>query len=111
VVRVDTDAIYNFVLEWNPEDVSVLPGQYRPERPGVLIINGLMTCTMGHDMTGPVIGHPYFGAREPGKRNIIDDLRATRGWASGTIVWRNAQVIHDPVTGFICGMTAEEGNA
>ncbi len=111
VVRVDTDAIYNFVLEWDPDDVSVLPGQYRPERPGVLIINGLMTCTMGHDMTGPVIGHPYFGAREPGKRNIIDDLQATRGWASGTIVWKNAQVIHDPVTGFICGMTAEEEDA
>jgi len=106
VVRVQTDAIYNFVLEWDDSREFVDP--YRSERPGVLIINGLMTCTMGHSMTGPVIGHPYFGAREPGKRNIIDDLRATRGWASGTIVWKNAQVIHDPATGFICGMTAEE---
>jgi hypothetical protein len=94
VKRVTTDAIYNFVLD-GPDD----------ERPGVLIINGIMTCTMAHGFTGPVIGHPYFGRREPGSRNILDDLQAQDGWATGYITWANLRVTHDPTTGMINGMT------
>jgi hypothetical protein len=104
VERVATDAIYNFVLEW-PEG---FPTSYNStdERPGVLIINGIMTCTLGHGMLGPVIGHPYFGRREPGKRNILDDLCADPGWDTGYITWRNVQVSTDAVTGWINGMTS-----
>lgn len=89
--RVSTDAIYNFVLD----------------KDHVLLINDIMTCTMGHDMTAnAVIDHPYFGARRPGQRNIRDDLEADPGWATGYIRWRNVHVQHDPVTGYICGMTS-----
>lgn len=87
--RVSTDAIYNFVLD---------DGH-------ILLINDVITCTMGHDfVANAVIDHPYFGKRRPGQRNIRDDLETDPGWATGYIRWRNVQVQHDPVTGFICGM-------
>lgn len=87
--RVAADAIYNFVLD---------DGH-------VLLINDIMTCTMGHDMVAnAVIDHPYFGKRRAGQRNIRDDLEADPGWATGYIRWRNVQVQHDAVTGYICGM-------
>lgn len=90
--RVTTDAIYNFVLD----------------KDHVLLINDIMTCTMGHDMVAnEVIDHPYFGARRAGHRNVRDDLEADPGWATGYIRWRNVQVQHDPVTGFICGMLSQ----
>ena len=89
IQRVQTDAIYNFVLESGH----------------CLIINNIMTCTMGHDFTAnTVIDHPYFGKRRAGHRNIIDDLSADPGWASGFITWKNVQVEHDAATGFINGM-------
>jgi hypothetical protein len=91
VERVVTDAVYNFVLE----DGS----------PHTLIVNGMTACGLGHDMRGPVIGHPYFGACEPGKRNVRDDLEADPGWAQGRINWRGGiQIETDPATGWVCGM-------
>jgi Mg-chelatase subunit ChlD len=108
VERVQTDAIYNFVLEWDDRhSLYDTDPTTRDERPGVLVINGIMTCTLGHGMTGPVIGHPYFGHRESGKRNILDDLAADPGWATGYITWRNVQVTTDPTTGWIAGMTSQ----
>lgn len=89
IQRVQTDAIYNFVLESGH----------------CLVINDIMTCTMGHDFTAnAVIDHPYFGKRRAGHRNIIDDLAADPGWASGYITWQNVQVENDATTGFINGM-------
>ncbi len=105
VERVATDAIYNFVLEYTAEQMMV-EGIYDPDaRPGVLVINGVMTCTLGHGMLGPVIGHPYFGRREAGHRNILDDLAADPGWATGYITWRNVRVTTDAATGWINGMS------
>lgn len=90
--RVAADAIYNFVLD---------DGH-------VLIINDITTCTMGHDfVANAVIDHPYFGKRRAGQRNIRDDLEADPGWATGYIRWRNVQVQHDAVTGYICGMVPQ----
>jgi hypothetical protein len=84
--RVNTDAIYNFVLD----------------KDHVIMLNGIMTCTMGHDMTAnAVIDHPYFGKRRPGVRNIIDDLEISPGWAAGYVVWRNVRMEKDLITGLI----------
>ena len=91
VERVYTDAIYNFVLDSGH----------------TLDINGIVTCTLGHDFVGPVIGHPYFGRREAGKRHILDDLAAQPGWTSGFVTWSNLSVSHDPDTGFINGFTTD----
>lgn len=96
VERVATNAIYNFVLASPPGEA---------ERPGMLIVNGLHTCTMGHNFrANAVIDHPYFGARRPGQRHILDDLEQQPGWEHGYVTWSNLQVAHDPATGMICGM-------
>jgi hypothetical protein len=89
IERVYTDAIYNFVLDGGH----------------TLDINGITTCTLGHDFVGPVIGHPYFGRREAGQRHILDDLAAQPGWDSGFVTWSNLSVSHDPNTGFINGFS------
>jgi hypothetical protein len=96
VERVETDAVYNFVLGPNSEgDTS-----------GVLIINGLMTVTMGHGLLAPGADHPYFGQPRPGKRNVLDDLRAAPDFNTGYIVLDNPVIERDPVTGLVCKMTS-----
>ena len=86
-----TDAIYNFVLESGH----------------TLSINGVWTCTLGHNLEGPVIGHPYFGRPVPGQRHILEDLAKSPGWAEGFIIWRNVKVSYDPRTNYINGMDSD----
>ena len=104
VERVITDAIYNFVLEWNTayrgHKMDSGEEEYRATRPGVIIVNGIMTCTMGHDMTAPIVSHPYFGSEA-----VIEDLKAQPGWDTGRIVWRNVRIERDAVSGYINGMS------
>jgi hypothetical protein len=105
VEDVATDMIYNFVL-----GVGYVTDALSNTVPGVIIVNGIMTPTMGHDMVAPVIAHPYFGPtaadRAAGKRSVLDDLAASPGWAEGLVIWDTATLrnINDPVTGLICGM-------
>lgn len=100
VEHVRTDAIYNFVLK---EENNPLTGKL--ERPGMLIINGIQTCTMAHNFcANAVIEHPYFGAARPGYRHILEDLRQQPGWEHGYITWSNLHVSHDATTGMITGM-------
>jgi hypothetical protein len=103
IERVQTDAVYNFVLEYASSSVTVERGT--GDRPGVLIVDGLMACTLGHNMHGPVISHPYFGQKEAGKRNILEDLAVLPDWECGNVVIRNGVFHNDPVTGIICGLT------
>ena len=103
VIRIETDAVYNFILAFGDNPITANDRV----RPGSLIVDGMLACTLGHDMVGPVIGHPYFGRREPGQRNIIDDLREQPGWRAGQVTLRHVAYARDPATGFICGLTAE----
>lgn len=89
VVHEATDAVYNFVLDSGH----------------TMILNGITACTLGHDFNGPVIGHPYFGSRVEGKRNVRDDLEADQGWTTGHIVFRNTRFVRDPDTGNVCGLS------
>jgi hypothetical protein len=98
---VETDAVYNFILSFGAESVQ------NGVRPGILTVDDMMACTLGHDMEGAVIGHPYFGRREPGQRNIIDDLETQPGWNNGLVVLQKVAYARDVATGFICGLTAE----
>ncbi len=93
VESVQTDALYNFVLEENGSP---------PNRPGVLIVDGVMTCTLGHGFSGPVIGHSYFGCN--GSDSIIADLAGCRGWTDGYVVWGTSYPVRDPATDLITGM-------
>jgi hypothetical protein len=66
-------------------------------------VDGVVACTLAHNFTEPVVRHPYFGAREEGTRNIMDDLSTTLGFTFGYVTW-NPVVQRDPVSGCICGM-------
>ena len=101
IERVSTDAVYNFVLEYDTKDHSNRKRDPGDNRPGVLIVDGLMACTLAHDMTGPVIAHPYFGKRQQGKPNILDDLQRSPGWDTGHIEWANVSEIRDPHTNLV----------
>ena len=98
VVVVETDAVYNFVLAFS---------EHKNVRPGILTVDGVNACTLCHEMTGPVIGHPYFGRREPGQRNILDDLTTQPGWTNGYVVLKGVAYARNETTGFICGLTAK----
>jgi Mg-chelatase subunit ChlD len=87
VEPVAVSAVYNFVL-MDEHTINV---------------DGVIACTLAHNFTGPVVRHPYFGAREEGKRNIMDDLSTTLGFTFGYVTW-NPVVQRDPVSGRICGM-------
>ena len=100
VETVDTHAVYNFVLAIPADDKDGF-------RPSTVTINGLQTVTLAHSLYNPIAKHPYFGHREEGKRNILDDLRASPGWADGHVVWRNVSISRDPETGLVCKMTSE----
>ena len=100
VESVDTHAVYNFVLDFPEGDEDGLRGS-------TVTINGLQTVTLAHSLYNPIARHPYFGHREEGKRNILDDLRASPGWADGYVVWRNVDISRDPDTGLVCKMTSE----
>ena len=102
--RVSTDAVYNFVLEYIEGDTG---GHAPYSRPGMLIVDGYVACTLGHYMLGPVIRHPYFGRKEVGKRNIIEDLESLPGWHTGYITLNADPFVRDPATGIISGMSAE----
>jgi hypothetical protein len=93
VETVQTDALYNFVLEENGSP---------PNRPGLLIVDGIMTCTLGHGFSGPVIGHSYFGGN--GSDSIIADLAGCRSWTDGYVVWGTSYPVRDPATDLITGM-------
>ena len=100
VTTVYTDALYNFVLEKEVE--SVIGSEPIPIRPGVLIVDGVMTCTLGHGFTGPVIGHDYFGTDGP--NSIVADIMSSPGWKEGYVTWTTTRPIRDPTTGHITGM-------
>ena len=83
-VPTSLDAVYNVLLESGH----------------TLTMSDIVTCTLCHELEGPVISHPYFGKREHGKPNIMDDLVADSGWDAGYITWTNVQEIRD-ATGIV----------
>jgi hypothetical protein len=100
VEGVETDAVYNFVLAFPTDDEDALRGS-------TITINGLQTVVLAHSLYNPIARHPYFGHREFGKRNILDDLKTSPGWADGRVVWRNVSIDRDPETGLVRKMTSE----
>jgi hypothetical protein len=80
IEQSNATALYNFVLSSGH----------------IIRLNGVQTCTMGHDFTGdPVIEHPYFGRRVPNKRNILDDLAASPGWEQGAVTWSDVRIEYE----------------
>ena len=85
---VETKCYYNFVLNSGH----------------ILDVDGVQACTLGHDFTGPVIEHSYFGKKVKGVHNIMEDLMGSSGWWQGHIIWRDVQYIRDPITNLVIGV-------
>merc|ERR1711939_315619 len=65
VEHVDCDAIYSFVLEGGH----------------TMVIGGVECVTLGHNFSGEVVGHPYFGSTA-----VLKDLAQTSGWEPAGLV-------------------------
>ena len=46
-----------------------------------LYIDGTECVTLGHNFSGEVVAHPYFGSRR-----VIEDLQRMPGWEEGRVV-------------------------
>lgn len=78
----DCEAVYSFVLEQG----------------NTMMINGMECITLGHNLEGDVVGHPYFGSQK-----VIEDLKKFKGWNSGLIEFKEGCMIKNPETGLVCG--------
>jgi hypothetical protein len=64
----------------------------------IIRVNGILSVTLGHGFTGPVIEHGFFG----NKAAIVDALSKQPGFAEGRPVFQNLNV-HKDATGCIVG--------
>ncbi len=62
----------------------------------IIIVNDVECVTLGHNFTGDIIEHPYFGSNK-----IVDDLKNKDGWGNGLIVFNDVHVIRDD-KGLVC---------
>ena len=53
----------------------------------IIEIGGLKACTLAHGITGPIIGHPFFGTDL-----VLECLKKCPGWLSGRPKYENLQV-------------------
>lgn len=74
--------VYNFVLDSHH----------------IMVVDGIECVTLGHNFSGDVIEHPYFGTNK-----VIDDLKQHKGWNSGVIEYYNVHFARDS-DGLVCGM-------
>ena len=77
------EAVYSFLLE-NGYTIT---------------INNTVCITLGHNLTGEVISHPYFGSKR-----VVEDLVRLSGWDNGLITITPDRIQRDPVTSIIIGI-------
>lgn len=64
----------------------------------IVDIEGVQAVTLAHGISGPVVGHPFFGSEA-----ILRDLAGQPGWEEGRPVFNDLVVLRDPVTDQING--------
>ena len=64
----------------------------------IIRVNGILSVTLGHGFTGPIIEHGFFG----NKAAILDALSKQPGFGEGRPVFQNLKV-HKDATGLILG--------
>ena len=62
----------------------------------IVDVEGFECITLAHEMTGPVLSHPYFGTKA-----ILRDLAKQPGWEIGMPEYKNVAAKRDPATGLI----------
>jgi hypothetical protein len=83
VVDVPMPVVYNMILD----------------KGHIINVDGVLSATLGHGFTGPVIEHAFFG----NKAAVLRDISAQPGFAEGRPVFKNLKTRNDPDTGLIVG--------
>lgn len=65
----------------------------------VIDVNSVLSVTLGHGFTGPIIEHAFFGD----KTAVLRDIQGQAGFDEGRPVFKNLKTRNDPVTGLIVG--------
>lgn len=63
-------------------------------RDHIVIVEGVEAITLGHGLTGPVVGHEYFGTTA-----VIEDLNKQPGMEHGRPTYTNLVTVRDAETG------------
>ena len=66
--------VYNFILD----------------KDHILVVNGISVCTLGHNFTGDVIEHPFYGTQK-----VIDDLMKFPGYDEGEVSLSISNNVYD----------------
>ena len=84
----------------NPVDMSVRTVYNMVLSLGhVIDVNGILSCTLGHNFTGDVIQHDFFGNKE----RILAALSQQPGYDVGRPVFANLVAVKDVRSGLITG--------
>ena len=65
----------------------------------VIDVNSVLSVTLGHGFTGPIIEHAFFGD----KAAVLRDIQGQPGFDEGRPVFKNLKARKDPVTDMIVG--------
>jgi hypothetical protein len=66
----------------------------------IVSVEGYECITLAHNLTDPVVVHPYFGTNA-----ILRDLEKQAGWDTGIPTFKNLIAQRDPDSGLICKWT------
>jgi hypothetical protein len=65
----------------------------------VIDVDGVLTATLGHGITGSIIGHDFFGCMAA----VLETIARVPGHESGHVVFDDLRAKKDPGTGMITG--------
>ena len=65
----------------------------------VVDVDGVLTVTLGHGITGDIIGHGFFGSMDA----VLGTLALVPGFETGHVVFDDLRAKKDPVTNMITG--------
>jgi hypothetical protein len=81
---IELDTVFNLVLD----------------KHHIIHVEGYDCITLAHNLTDPVVAHPYFGTDA-----ILKDLEVQTGWDTGIPTFQNLIAKRDPDSGLICKWT------
>jgi hypothetical protein len=87
------------------ELMALMAGSFKELRENSIVkghiidINSVLSVTLGHGFTGPVIEHGFFG----NKNAILADLSKQPGFDEGRPVYKNLKTRVDSMSGLIVG--------
>ena len=85
--------VYNFVVK------NVTDDTYAP----TIEVGGVACATLGHGLSGPVIGHEFFGNIS----KVLSSLMKFPSWNTRIIEIKPDEIIRDPSSGLICGYSPQ----